>query len=210
MDSLRLDQTWKVLVDILQTMPSVKFHTAELDYLRNSFFQVESMWESALRDYSNISAILIGEAPLFGTDQKYIYNINTPQSSFLYASQLPGYNQDKHGNGKIGLLSIMKDLGVVVMDLYPFALNSSDTPTLSMNQFSSSKFDVVAEQIFETYTRPKIEKLTDCYPNVKVLCRYSRLSERTQKLLGDRQAIPVWSSSMGIDKEKLARALQCT
>lgn len=208
MDKAYLERTWKELVEILKKIPSIEFHPSELDYLRNSFFTVEEMWERALDNYSKITAILIGEAPLFGSDQKYIYNTNTPQSSFLYASQLPGYSADKHGNGKVGLLNAMKDLGLVALDLYPFALNSNDTPTLSMKAFSSKKFDITAEQVFEFYTRPKIDQLAKKYPDLIVLCRYSRLAERTKKLLGEKHAISVWSSSMGIDKQKLFDALK--
>ena len=114
-----------------------------------------------------IKLVLIGESPL--RSENYIYNNgNTKGSPFL---------PEKHINHCLTLLgkdippseeenkrpALMNELGLLVLDMFPFAFNSKDTPKFSYESYYTKKGEAHLEELFlqsvSWHLSEKIEKI---------------------------------------------------
>ncbi len=60
----------------------------ENKYLKESFKKINALWLKNYNEIKEIKFILIGEAPLWGKKEKYIYNPLTPNSNFFHRNDL--------------------------------------------------------------------------------------------------------------------------
>lgn len=79
---------WKpisnLLKEIYQEQNIIEHFEKDESYLKNAFEITETLWTEQFDKINKLKVIMISESPLFGDIQKYIYNINTPPSSFFY------------------------------------------------------------------------------------------------------------------------------
>ena len=99
----------------------------DLKYLRLANRGINHLWDINFRKISKVRLVIIGEAPLWGkNEENYIYNPNTNNSQFFYRGDIDkiiGYEP----NNKTEFLNILAKLGILIIDVSPYALNGIDT-----------------------------------------------------------------------------------
>ena len=98
----------------------------DLLYLQTSFDEIKNIWLENLNNIEKINYIMIAEAPLWGNEKKYIYNPNTNLSQFFYKSDLEEVLRVAI-NDKVEFIKVCNLIGLLIIDISPFALNEKDT-----------------------------------------------------------------------------------
>lgn len=189
-------------------------------YLEDSFHKIESMWMTEYNKLNSINIILISESPLFGKEENYIYNTNTPPSSFfrfndikflpnfVQFKQTPNTNEEKK---EIMINQFIKS-GVIVLDIFPFPLNKKDT-IINYQNMSKKFYNDILDYTKDSYLIPKLKLCLDkTHNNSYFLYRYKRLYDKTDnhlenvlKEIGrDNYKIDtIHSNNIPIDRNKL-------
>lgn len=166
-------------------------HSAERNYLANAFISTERYWNNNLTNIHRIKYIMLSEAPLWGRTPpgKYIYNpANSKGSSFLWAKNMRDalamaqLNPITLLQSKVDLVTEMQNLGFLIIDVSPYALNFADT-TVNYPQLSRRKknnyYDLIAPTLglhFDDKLRRIQKKLSKNEDGgVKVFYRYKRI-----------------------------------
>lgn len=208
---------WGRLREVLLTSTLLPWSNKELLYLQNAFFDIEDKWQAALDAIEKPSFILLGEAPLYGKDCSYIYSLCTPPTAFLRPTDLPKFCDQKVNNDKAYMLDAMRDFGIIVIDLFPYALNEHDTPTMNYKKIQNKPvYTRLLRNSFENFTKTKILKVMSQSPDATVLIRYKRIMKHVEPLmqsLGIKNGLKkgdytcIGSNNMGVDKNMLWSAL---
>jgi len=120
--------------DILMKMNKFKeplidlFGAEEIDDLYKDYLIIEKQWEKFFKRMNFINLVIIAETPLSG--ERYIYNPKKNHDSgtqFLRKKQLQEcleiYKRSECSLEGKGKMELMIELGILVIEAYPFALN---------------------------------------------------------------------------------------
>lgn len=194
-------------------------------YLENAFHEINKIWLENFNQIKTVNYLMIAEAPLWGSIKKYIYNPKTNNSQFFYRSDL-GDILNRHIADKREFIKICNEIGLLVVDISPFPLNSIDTKiNYSKNENGSKKLtDSQYQQIvkltipsfFELKIRAVTEKKST---SIKTFFRYARVKSnfediisevlinyniiKTQDQIGD-----ISQKGGGVDKSKLKTIIE--
>ena len=163
-----LANTWAGLEAILRNTLQIQLREEEILYLRESFFEIESAWRQRAGHEKPVSVLLLGEAPLFGREKRYIYMDHGKPASFLRPSAFPCVGVEPPKNSKNVLHTLLDDFRATVVDVFPFALNKIDTPSIDYNKLRKSKFDPFFREIFAFHTGPRIQGILKHSPNCQI------------------------------------------
>lgn len=157
-------------------------------YLKRAYDKVEALWHSQFEEFDDIHLVLPGEAPLFGETNSYFYNPDFRATQFFgyqdfidafgaYGFALPG--------GSLGirrkplLLEGMRKAGVIVLDLFPFALNKSTS-----KNYRDLSASVLFKATSEYFFRPKLAAvLSKATPNALFAFRYNGVRDECSDLV---------------------------
>jgi hypothetical protein len=209
---------WESLQEVLLAQASLCWSKGELLYLRDSFYNIEMMWQAALNEIADPKFIILGEAPLYGETGSYIYSKKAQPTSFLRPTDFPHFKPQENENNKSNLLSLMRDAGIIVIDLFPYALNEHSTPTLNYKIAQKTSFySVLARKSFENFTKNKIQEVRSRGKNVSILVRYKRIMNcihpfmeelNIKSCLTQGGYACIGSKNMGVDKDIFWTALR--
>lgn len=97
------------------------------DYYADSIPRIKYFFQRNLKKVNQVRLMIIGEAPLWGSsEEKYIYNPDSPVSSFLSYIHIENLTGIWTWN-KRTMLDAMNQNGIVVFDISPYPLNDTDT-----------------------------------------------------------------------------------
>ena len=207
---------WNNYQDALEQLTQKKWTEQELRYLQGAYLTTEPMWFEEVMKISAPRIVLLGEAPLFGKQKKYIYNSQIPPTAFLRPSDFASFPADGARSNKCDLLRLMHESGIVVIDAFPFALNTSDTLTLNFRVMkrSSKIYQKLLSHVFEAHVASKISMLNKDMRKLKILVRYRGMMKPIIPLLEDMGFSEAngsikcaGSRNHGIDKAIFAEAL---
>ena len=177
------------LHDIYKEQNIINHFKKDESYLHSAFNFTEKLWEEQLDKIDKLNTILISEAPLFGSEQKYIYNINTKPSSFFTFKDLqafPTYHEittkpKQHTEKKKLMLEHFIKNGFLIFDIFPFALNEKITAINYQKRMSKKLYTTLLNKTLESYLKPKLQLcLKKTHDKSKYLYRYKRLFNDTQ------------------------------
>lgn len=151
-------------------------------YLENSFEKIKNLWLENLEKIGRVNYIMIAEAPLWGSENKYIYNPRTNNSQFFYKGDL----EDTLGikiEDKLEFLKICNSIGLVILDISPFALNSKNT-AINYRKMGIKKYKNLVENTLPYYFDKKIHFIKPKISGeVKVFFRYKRVKKNFEKVV---------------------------
>ncbi len=191
----------------------------DVTYLTAAYEHTEALWWENLKRVPTVRYLLIGEAPLYGEKQAYIYNDQTPGTAFLGKPTIAQLLRLQGENGaladKAAMLEAMRQLGLVVLDLFPFAFNAQTQ--FNYAGLSPQTRATLAEQCGPWHLSPKLEALLQKGPKV-LPCgiRYVRLEAFAKQVLQavapDPQRLQIElacqrRANAPLDLEQLARHL---
>lgn len=156
----------------------------DLLYLQNSFEEINSLWLKNLNSIDTINYVMIAEAPLWGKEKKYIYNPATKLSQFFYKSDLECvlriYIDDKKE-----FLKICNSIGLLIIDISPFALNKKDTK-LNYQRLGNKNYKKLVQATLPLYFDKKIDIIKPrLSEDVKIFFRYKRVKENFENIIGE-------------------------
>jgi len=127
------DTDWDALEEALrECAPQVT--DSDCAYLKDAFARTERMWSENFARVSRVRLVMLSEAPLFGAEASYIYNPLTRPTVFFRISDAeaildPEFPRDR--SDKQLPLPELAQAGFVILDVFPFALNELDTPSIT-------------------------------------------------------------------------------
>lgn len=156
----------------------------DIGYLETSFHEINTIWEKNLKKIKKVNIILLAESPLWGTNKKYIYNPFVSNTQFLYRSVIGKILKvdisDNHT-----FINVLNKMGLVVIDISPFSLNSLNT-IINYNNLSKANYkELIALTIpyfFEKKIKSIIPQKSD---NCIALFRYTRVKNAFEELVAD-------------------------
>ena len=149
----------------------------DFNYLWDSFQHTEELWWENIREFGQVKYILIAEAPY---TEKSVH-ISTIQT---WKNPIPEFTHINFLSQKLGLKGIvsnkkemlqnMREMGLVVLDLFPFAFNN-DT-TYQFGRLSEKLRTSLAHSCSSWFLQPKLrEILNNCKDAPTFGVRYKRL-----------------------------------
>lgn len=192
---------------------------ADKIYLKSSYEKIEKLWLEIYNKIDSINIIIVSESPLFGENETYIYNKNTPPTSFFRFNDLrylPNYKEIPKPKSSYETKEIMIDQfiesGLITLDIFPFPFNEKDT-SINYRKMSKKLYTDILDFTKESYLKPKLELLLKkTNSNSYFLYRYKRLYNKTdshlEKILVDMRSNnykidTIHSKNIPIDREKL-------
>jgi len=160
-------------------------------YLNKAFPEMTKIWLSNFEKIDIVKYILIAEAPLWGESPIYIYNTETPFTQFFYKSDL----EKALGISlccKKRFLEKLNDIGFVIIDISPFALNNKtkinySKQTKGSKKISPKNYKELVSATMPFYFEKKLEliksKLNQKDP--VVFFRYSRVQKAFENILSE-------------------------
>lgn len=165
----------------------------DVSYLKRAYFKTERLWAKNFSRIKSVNVVMLSEAPLFGSKETYFYNPDAGLTSFFqlndakailgddFADQLM-YDDDRVK--KAYLLQELAGSGFVVLDLFPFALNESDTG-LTYRNLPAKAYQALFQSISDIYFKPKLEEILRKGSPI-FLFRYGRLQKLLNKLVREQ------------------------
>jgi hypothetical protein len=218
------DTDWDALEEALrECAPQVT--DSECAYLKDAFARTERMWSENFARVSRVRLVMLSEAPLFGAEASYIYNPLTRPTVFFRISDAeaildPEFPRDR--SDKQLPLPELAQAGFVILDVFPFALNELDTPSITYRcksgrpcrKLSDKNYQHLFESTAPLYFDRKRDLILERGTPVFVF-RYSAIQKRLGDLVdvelakrGIGRTPSIASENMWLDPEKLKRAWQ--
>lgn len=192
-----MEENWKILRDVLERIyegEGISSNFSEdIIHLENAHLKTESMWYERFAEIESVKFILLSESPLFGTQKKtYIYNPKAQTSSFFHFNDLLAFpeitSEDLSKKTKITtrksiLFNTFKKHGLIVLDLFPYSFNSTDT-SIDYRSMSKELYSKIFNLTKEYYFRVKLKlciSKTESPP--MFIYRYNRLLDRVSGIV---------------------------
>jgi hypothetical protein len=160
-------------------------------YLENAFNEIKDIWFKNFNKIDKINFLLIAESPLWGSKKKYIYNPDTKNSQFFYRSDLEQIFHFRIKD-KRDFIKICNEIGLLVVDISPFPLNTKDTRiNYARNENGSTKisknnYKELVKLTLPSFFDKKIKLVGQKkHPEIKVFFRYTRVQNAFQDLISD-------------------------
>jgi hypothetical protein len=210
-----IEADWDKLEQVLRDC--VPVNTKECAYLKKAFVETERMWGENFARVTTVRLVMLSESPLFGTDERYFYNAATRFGSFFYfqdTEAILGHGFAKGHRCKEFLLPALARAGFIILDLFPFALNRVDTPSITYGRMPASRYRDLFQRTARFYFDRKRDLILE-HGTPLFLFRYGRLHQRLGDLvdaelakrnIGSAQSIG--GTNMSLDREKLRRICQ--
>jgi hypothetical protein len=210
MDAMLTEADWNELEQVIRGCTRVS--DEECAYLKKAFVATERMWAENVAKVATVRLVLLSEAPQFGPYERYFYNTATSFSSFFYfrdAEAILGHDFAKGRAGKRFLFQELARAGFIILDLFPFALNKEDTPSITYGKMSPRRYRELFQRTASFYFDRKRDLILQ-HGSPQFLFRYKRLkdelgalvdAELAKRGIGPTQS--VGGTNMSLDREKL-------
>ncbi|MEX2477774.1 MAG: hypothetical protein WD357_05025 [Gracilimonas sp.] len=192
-------------------------------YLRRAFNEIKDLWIENFNKIDKVRYLLIAEAPLWGQEKKYIYNPKTNNSQFFYRSDLETIlnTQITHQEE---FINTCNEIGLLVVDISPFPLNTKDTKiNYSKNKDGSKRltkneYRELVGLTIPTFFERKIKLIGQKKSSkVKAFFRYARVENAFSNLISNvliengiiakqEDIGNISQAGGGIDRVKLSKA----
>jgi hypothetical protein len=160
-------------------------------YLKQSFSEMSKIWLENFEKIDKVNYIMLSEAPLWGDAKSYIYNESTPFTQFFYKSDLErALNDGTIFSSKRAFLKKLNEIGFLIIDISPFALNQKTKLNYSENSETSKKltqgqYKRLVQATMDHYFKEKLKLAKSKLKNSKpvVLWRYARVKGAFEDIL---------------------------
>jgi len=160
-------------------------------YLEQSFSEMSKIWLENFEKIDKVNYIMLSEAPLWGDAKSYIYNESTPFTQFFYKSDLErALNDGTVFSSKRAFLKKLNEIGFLIIDISPFALNQKTKLNYGENFETSTKltqgqYKSLVQATLVYYFNEKLKLAKSKLKNSKpvVLWRYARVKEAFEDVL---------------------------
>ncbi len=189
MTKIKYKENKKIIESFYIRLGREKDFEKDNKYLESAFKKINDIWIANFNKIEKVKYLMIAEAPLWGKSEKYIYNPDSNNTQFFYRSDLEETLKTKIGNKKEFIQTCNK-IGLLIIDISPFPLNTNDTKiNYGKNKNGSKKLtkteyrDLVGETI-PSFFEQKIKLIKEKKSNdLKIFFRYARVKNTFQDLI---------------------------
>lgn len=160
-------------------------------YLESAFNKIDELWTKNFEKIDKVNYLMLAEAPLWGRDKSYIYNPKTNNSQFFYRSDLEQILNINIPDKK-EFINTCNKIGLLVVDISPFPLNTKDTKINYGKNVDGSKkitkkeYRELVKRTIPTFFEKKMNLVSQKQSsNIKVFFRYTRVKNAFQDLISD-------------------------
>ncbi len=196
----------------------------DLHYLRKAYQITETLWRREFEKMDRVRAVVLSEAPLFGRKKRtYFYNPKAKPTSFFYFNDAEAVAGKGFADGEIFpspkkrkefLIQTLTSHGVLILDLFPYALNPDDT-AVNYRSLPQDHYVKLFRESARIWLRPRLDAVRRKSAKPKFLFRYQRVEEHLgQELrqLGllheDDEVASIYGANMPLDRTRLADILR--
>lgn len=120
------NDAFKLPLEPLYSQRNIPLDT-DIEYLVNAYKHTEKLWWDNFLSMEKVKYVLVAEAPRYGEEKSYIYNPKISGTSFLGVCTVNKISENlgirSRLAGKPDMLKRMRELGLLVVDLFPYAFN---------------------------------------------------------------------------------------
>ncbi len=190
MMKIKYEENRKIIESFYKRLERENDFEKDNEYLESAFKKINDIWIENFNKIEKVKYLMIAEAPLWGKGEKYIYNPDSNNTQFFYRSDLEETLNTRIGNKK-EFIRICNKIGLLIIDISPFPLNTNDTKiNYGKNKNGSKKLtkkeyrDLVSETI-PSFFEQKIKLIKKKKSNdLKIFFRYARVKTTFQDLIG--------------------------
>jgi len=207
-----VEADWDALEQALRACAPVT--DAECAYLNEAFMATERMWEENVAKVAEVRFVMLAESPQFGAGERYFYNTATPFSSFFHFDDAESILGRGFANGRTDkqfLLAELARAGFIILDIFPFALNQDDTPSVTYEELRGRprRYRDLFQRTASFYFDKKRDLILQ-HGSPLFMFRYGHMkrtlgtlvnAELTKRNIGPTQSIG--GTNMPLDREKL-------
>ena len=184
-------------MEILRRLYVLKGLTANFEqdnkYLENAFSKITKIWFANLAKIREVKFLMIAEAPLWGKNESYIYNPDTPNTQFFHKSDLERVLNNVTISDKRDFINRCNEIGLLIIDISPFALNTEDTiinyRRKSQNNpygITKNEYRQLIQDTIPTFFENKIKSVAQRKSDkIKVFFRYARVKDTFQDIIAN-------------------------
>lgn len=189
-------------------------------YLEQAFNEMTDIWFSNLEQIKEVKYLMIAEAPLWGQAKSYIYNPETKFTQFFFKSNLE-YILDTSIEDKTDFIKQCNKVGLLIIDISPFALNPTYT-TINYRSIGQSQYIDLVKDTIPTFFEEKIKAIKPKKAHdIKVFFRYTRVMQTFQNVISSviikhnfiqnkKEILEISQQGGSIDRAKLERIMNLT
>jgi len=191
MNTLQQNPDWtpfrQLLGTIYKDLGLVDRSEPDAAYLKSAFDFTETLWHRQLERMPDVKIVMLSEAPLFGHKQTYIYNPDSPPTPFFHFNDLEAFGcilpkKNSWSNPQARKSFLIKQMGVkgiLVLDLFPYALNPNDT-AINYRKMSNPLYFRLLSETAPYYLIPKIQLARKKVGKTPIfIYRYKKLFQKT-------------------------------
>ena len=186
------DCSLKILKELYTELHiSKKDFEKDKKYLHETFVDMSEIWLNNFKKIDKVKYILLAEAPLWGETKSYIYNELTPFTQFFYKSDLENALEITLSS-KQSFINKLNEIGFLIIDISPFALNKNTKVNYKENLPQSKKLTSKQYKKLVSDTIPYyfIQKLRLAKKKITrnktiVIFRYVRVENAFQDILAN-------------------------
>jgi len=208
-----LIQITEPLISLYQEADEIRRLNDDLDYLCCAYRRIEAWWQKNFEAMIDIKLVILSEAPLFGDTESYIYNPDSKLTNFLYPKNLSLISFRNSLRTKTDLLIALRELGILILDIFPYAFNTNNTP-FSYRKLGKTAKKKLLEASSGFHLRPKLQAIRERSNATHYCARYAVVSDILETVTPEcldnpefrPSTLPIISMQGGtIDKDKLKR-----
>lgn len=161
-------------------------------YLESAFNEIDDLWTENFEKIDKVNYLMLAEAPLWGLDKNYIYNSKTNNSQFFFRSDLEEI-LNINIQEKNEFIETCNEIGLLVVDISPFPLNTKDTRINYGKNVDGSKkltkkaYRELVRRTIPTYFEKKMNLVSQKQSSkIKVFFRYTRVKKAFHDLISDK------------------------
>ncbi|THD65863.1 hypothetical protein E7Z59_14885 [Robertkochia marina] len=170
----------------LETIYSEKGIKEQLDkdwaYLKNAYTGIEDFWHDQFDEIKQVKYVMFSEAPLWGEKKNYIYNPETKLTQFFYKSDLEVASNTTLVS-KEDFLRKLREIGFLILDLSPYALNEKDT-SVNYKNISQKHYKKLILETRDQFLNNKLDLIKKkSNSDVTFIFRYLRVKNLFEPLM---------------------------
>ena len=165
---MEYDKSREILRDFYAQNGILNYFERDNTYLESAFHEINEMWFQNLECIKEVKYLMIAEAPLWGKDKsdlEYVLNIQIAD--------------------KQDFINCCNEIGLLIIDISPFALNTEDT-IINYRSISASKYRKLVKNTFPFYFEQKLKAVSNKKSDsIKAFFRYARVKKRFLPLISE-------------------------
>lgn len=180
---VRWSDVSKHLQDFYLNNFNLSYYNHDRPNLYKAFIEIEQLWEDQFSRLNNIKYLMLSEAPLWGEKELYIYNVKTPpRGNFLPMSGIQKVTGNQIRKKEV-LIDELGKLGLIVLDVSPFALdspkkNGTSKTKISYNDLKSKEYSELIKPTLGDFLNTKLGRIKEKGENQVIFYRYKRVKDK--------------------------------